>query len=365
MKNLDRHYTVETGLYDKEAWYEILRGFQDANLYQAISYDMARYGRRGVAHLILKMNGTVVAASQARVVRLPGIRTGIAYVRCGPLWRPAGKPDETEIFRQALRALRNEFSFRKGFVLRLFPFAYRSTDNVLDRILLEEGYEVHEEGKTERTLVVDLGPSIEEMRSALDQKWRNCLNRAEKNGLELVSGEEDELFAEFEKAYREMVTRKGLAELSDIIHLRKVQEDLPADLKLKVVLCRRNGDLCAGAVFAAIGTMGVYLCGATTDVGLKTNGSYAVQWEFVKWLKENRFRYYDLNGINPETNPGTYRFKRGLAGKFSSDVELLGKFQTAESRLSLWAVKSGEWLVSKYRRLNKRRKSLQRAQASG
>lgn len=128
-----------------------------------------------------------------------------------------------------------------------------------------------------------------------------------------------------------MANRKGLSYLSDIEHLKKVQKELPPDFKLKIILCRLNGETCAGAIFSAISTTGVYLVGATSTAGMKSKGSYLIQWEFLRWLKEKGFKSYDLNGINPEVNPGTYHFKRGVAGKNGIDVEFLGKYQVQTS----------------------------------
>jgi hypothetical protein len=365
MQELKIGYKVDFSVSGKEAWYEIMSRFQDANLYQAWSYDMVRFGRKGVAHMILRKGDTVVAAAQARIYRLPIIKTGIAYVLWGPMWRMKGEPNEPDVFRQAVRALRNEFSCRKRLVLRVHPLAYRGQHEDLEQIFREEGYRFQEDGRIVRTLILDLGPSIEELRANLDQKWRNCLNRAEKNGLELIAGEEEDLFDEITEIYWEMVRRKGLVELSDISHLKIVQRDLPPTLKLKVILCKLNGQVCAGAIFSAIGTTGVYLSGATSDVGLKSNGSYMLQWAFVKWLKENSFLYYDLNGINPHANPGTYHFKRGLAGKHGKDVEFLGKFEVADSRVSSFVVKAGEWLFSNYRRIARAGRSLRKVSNKG
>jgi lipid II:glycine glycyltransferase (peptidoglycan interpeptide bridge formation enzyme) len=127
-----------------------------------------------------------------------------------------------------------------------------------------------------------------------------------------------------------------------------------------VILCKQDDEICAGAIFSTTGTMGTYLSGATSDKGLKTNGSYLVQWAFVKWLKENGFSQYDLNGVNPDLNPGTYHFKRGLAGKHGRDVELLGKFQVSDGLLSDWVVKGGEWLMSSYGRIVRNGRALRK-----
>lgn len=358
MKELNREYKAEFGYFDSESWYQLMGRFKDANLYQAWAYDMVRYGRRGVAHHVLRNGGSIVAAAQARIVRLPVLKTGIAYVMWGPMWQPTGATENVEVFRQAVRALRNEFSWRRGLVLRLYPLAFREQCKDLKQIFQEEGYRSAEDGRVKRTLIINLSPSLEEIRANLDQKWRNCLNRAEKNGLELIVGEDERLFDEIAKIYWEMVRRKSLIEHSDINHLKMVQRDLPSNLKLKVILCRLNGEACVGGIFSTIGAAGVYLVGATSDAGMKTKGSYIVQWAFVKWLKENGFLHYDLNGINPEVNPGTYHFKRGLAGKRGREVEFLGRFQVADSILSDLVVKEGERLLSAYRRIARTEKSL-------
>jgi peptidoglycan pentaglycine glycine transferase (the first glycine) len=358
MKELSGEYHSEFGHFDKETWVNIMKNFQDANLYQAYSYDMVRYRRSCVIHMILKRREAVVAAAQMRIQRLPGTKIGIAYIRWGPMWRLTGIQEDQEVFRQALRALRNELSYRRGLVLRVYPLAYREGDEGLEKILKEEGFKCQNDGRTDRTLLIELEPSLEELRYTLDQKWRNCLNRAERNKLELVSGEDECLFEEIEIIYKEMTRRKALVELSDITHLKRVQKDLPDGDKLKIILALQSGKICAGAIFSTIGKMGVYLVGATSEVGMKTNGSYVIQWQFIKWLKENGYHYYDLNGINPQANPGTYKFKRGLAGKNGKDIYFLGKYQVVDNLLSECIIKCGEQIISEYRRFVRAKRSL-------
>jgi lipid II:glycine glycyltransferase (peptidoglycan interpeptide bridge formation enzyme) len=43
-------------------------------------------------------------------------------------------------------------------------------------------------------------------------------------------------------------------------------------------------------------------------------------------MRETGCRYYNLNGINPDANPGTYHFKAGVAGKRGMDVHYIGRF---------------------------------------
>lgn len=354
---MNEAYTVECGCSDRDAWYEIMGCFQDANLYQAWAYDMVRYGAKSVVHMVLRKGNEPVAAAQARIWRLPGTRAGIAYVLWGPMWRRIGEAEDPQVFRLAIRALRNEFSLKRGLVLRLNLLAFRGRHEVLSQVLADEGYHRHDEARTRRTLILDLKASIDELRAAQHPMWRNHLNRAERKGLELEFGEDESLFDQIAPIYAEMASRKGLLALNDIAHMKRVQKDLPPSLKLKIIVCRQDGVACAGGIFSAMGSTGLYLTGATGDRGMKTYGSYMVHWAYVKWLKENGFPYYDLNGINPEVNPGTYQFKRQLAGKAGMEVEMLGKFQAADSAMSSFVVRGGERLLSGYRKMGLKARS--------
>lgn len=354
MKELDQGYESSCVPVERQVWFDTLGCFCDTNLYQTLSYDTAQYRQDNISHFVLKKNGESVAVTQVRLINLPLLNKGIAYVFWGPMWQRRGVTADLDIFRQTIRALRNEYSIRRGLVLRIFPYAFLGKDDALKEILADEGFEYYDDNKSHRTLIIDLAPPLEEIRAALDQKWRNCLNRAERNNLEIVSGTEDYLFDEIEKIYNEMASRKGLEDISDIEYLKKVQRDLPTEFKLRVSLCRLDGQVCAGAIFSAIGATAVYLVGATSNAGMKSNGSYLIQWSFLKWLKESGFLSYNLNGINPELNPGTYHFKRGLAGKKGMDLEFLGKHQVADSPVSALLVYSGEKLASGLERVLKR-----------
>ena len=84
---------------------------------------------------------------------------------------------------------------------------------------------------------------------------------------------------------------------------------------MRVFVCELEGEPVAGLVGSAMGSMGIYLHGATNDVGMKAKGAYLLQWRMVQWLKERGATHYNLGGINPEKNPGVYHFKAGLSGE--------------------------------------------------
>ena len=133
MRELSPGYSLEVDTVDEETWYGLLRQFEDANIYQTWAYGLVRNGRQNISHVVLKAGSSVVAIAQCRIAKAPFIGAGIAYVMWGPLWRPHEACAEPEVFRQAIRALRNEYVCKRGLLLRLNPVLFE------DDSLLHDG----------------------------------------------------------------------------------------------------------------------------------------------------------------------------------------------------------------------------------
>jgi lipid II:glycine glycyltransferase (peptidoglycan interpeptide bridge formation enzyme) len=320
-------YRAEFGRVDKEAWQDIIAPFRDASLYQTWSFDAIRFGPENLDHFLLKKDGKIVSAAQVIIKKIEIIKTGISYLRWGPLWRLENEPDQIDVFRQAIRALNNEYARRRGLILRISPCLFLGADDDKIRILGEEGFVRTEiNGELDRTLILDVAASVPDLRKNFNQKWRNCLNAAEKALHEVVEGEDDRLFGIFVGLHQEMLDRKKYAKSSEIDIYRLIQKDLPAIQKMRIFLCKEGTDFGAGAICSALGESGIYLFGATNKLGMSNKGSYLIQWKIIQWLKDRGIKYYNLQSINPEKNPGTFRFKSGIAGKNGRDVRYPGQF---------------------------------------
>ena len=327
-------YICHVDEVDEKSWGETLQQFDDANIYQTWPYAFVTAGKRNVSHVILRQNGEIIAIAQARITRLPLVGAGIAYVLWGPLWKRSGQAKSLEAFRQIIRALRNEFVHKRGLALRLSPMLFDNDSFGCAEILQEEGFSTPALGTRSRTILMNLAKPLEELRAGMNAHWKRELKVAEKNKLEILEGTEDELFAEFIKIYQEMVSRKRFVEPNDINQFRTIQRQLPEPLKMRIMLSKCNGEISSGLISSVLGNSAVYLFGATSNSGMKSRGSYFLQWKFIERLKQAGAATYDLNGINPAKNPGTYKFKNDLAGKNAADVYALGKFDSCNSLLS-------------------------------
>jgi lipid II:glycine glycyltransferase (peptidoglycan interpeptide bridge formation enzyme) len=137
-------------------------------------------------------------------------------------------------------------------------------------------------------------------------------------------------------------------EPNDIGQFRQIQAQLPDRLKMRIMLCSAGGHIAAGAIYSAVGKTAVYLFGATSNAGIKSRGSYILQWKLIEELKRMGVSVYDLNGINPTENPGTYKFKSDLSGNNGRDVYFLGRFDARGSLISWLCVQC--WSVLRWSR---------------
>jgi hypothetical protein len=350
-------YISEIDQIDRYHWNSLLPRFEDASVYQTWEYGSACWGERQISHFVLKADGDVVALAQVRIIRIPVIGTGVAYIRWGPLWRKRGGAG-VEVFEIAMRELRREYVEKRGLVLRVIPNAY-SDDAFADdvRSTLSAGrFGPAQDVSPYRTFRVDLSPSIDDLRAGLHQRWRNKLKNGEKAGLEISVGTSDEMYREFAVAYEEMMARKKFETTVDIYEFERIQASLPEDLKMTVLVCKKDGQVYNSLVVATGGDTGIYLLAATSNAGLAANGAFVLQWKAIELLNQRGIRWYDLGGANPDKNPGGYQFKSGMGGK---ETTQLGRFDCEGKWLSRLSVSTGERLQREKARLQR---ILQRAE---
>jgi len=331
----------------REEWSALLPQFADASVYQTWEYGAVCWGDKQLSHLILKDAGNVVAMAQVRIVRVPVIGSGVAYVRWGPLWRKGDA--DLSVFQAGMDALQDEYVKKRGLVLRVIPNVY-SNDSFADTTratLQERGFALAADVSPYRTFRVDLSPTIEELRAGLHQRWRNKLKNGEKTGFKINIGTSAELYEQFAVAYEEMMARKKFETTVDIYEFQRIQSGLPDALKMTVLVCEKDGVVFNSLVVATGGDTGIYLLAATSNAGLEANGAFVLQWQAIEMIKQRGFRWYDLGGANPEKNPGGYQFKSGMSGV---EATQLGRFDCDANWISRVSVTSGERLKKMLKR---------------
>jgi lipid II:glycine glycyltransferase (peptidoglycan interpeptide bridge formation enzyme) len=354
VRELAPGYTSEVDTVTERDWYERLKEFEDANIYQTWSYAKAMWGLENTSHLVLKKDGRAIAVAQVRLTQVPLLKVGVAYVLRGPVWRLKETAPDGDVLCQALRALRNEYVCKRGLLLRLAPLMFASETKDESRMFREENYEPKVNHGSKMTILMDLSPSIEELRRGLHRNWKRNLKAAEAGGLEVTEGEGDDLFKAVIDMYREMVHRKAFLEPNDIEKFRDAQALLPDGLRMKVAVCRSTEGTCAGLIWSEIGDTAIELFAASRAAALANGSAYLLRWRLVEHLKRSGFRMYNLNGINQANNPGVYHFKSGLAGKAGTEIAYLGIFEAQGNALSNYCVMVGQEVLNSYRGIRTR-----------
>jgi len=333
-------WQVEVDRATSVEWSQLLDLFDDANIYQTSAYGGVRWGEKNLSRIVLKRSGTVVGIAQLRIIRPTPLKFGIAYLRWGPLWERRGIPFDPEIPLRMARALDEEYVCRRKLYLRVLPNAFAGSRRAatMEAAFCRFIVEPLNAGNVYRTLVLDLSPSLEELRKGFDPKWRNKLSGAERNELEVTAGSGNEEYHTFCRIYDQLRKRKRFESTVDVGQFERIQESLAEPQRMRVLICRDKGVPVAGVVASAMGDSAIYLLGATSDDGLKSKGAYLLQWALIRWLKERGIKSYDLGGIDPEGNPGVYHFKRGLSG---ADICQVGAIAATHSVVSSGLVMAG------------------------
>ena len=308
----DSKFQVEIDNIKTEEWNNLITMFDDATIFQTWEY--GENNSMHLSHIVLKYVDEVVACAQVRIFKPPILKAGIAYINHGPLWIRKNNKN-IDVLKKIATVLIEEYVKIRKLYLKV-NLEYEKTDSDANDIMntfIEIGYIKKEHN--EQHVMLPLINSIEELRKGLDQKWRNQLNIADRNSLEIIEGHEDQYIIEFSKIFKSMIFQKKFTKPESIDGFIEVFKILPFNLRPLVILCKHENEFIAGGIFSTLGTTGIYLFGASNNKGRDLRASYLIQWRIILWLLKNGFSRYNLSGINKINNPGTYHFKIGIIKK--------------------------------------------------
>jgi lipid II:glycine glycyltransferase (peptidoglycan interpeptide bridge formation enzyme) len=209
------------------------------------------------------------------------------------------------------------FASKSGaFAIKLEPEIKKTDDatSLFNQIGLRS---VHSIQPNVSTVLIDLKPPVETILANLNQKGRHAIRRAERDGVKIrrvqATDENCRLFYqllsetaigqrfsvrsfEYQKAFWQRFTDAGMGQL---------------------FFAYVDRTLVAGAFALIYGDKSTYKDGASVREKVVYGASHLLQWEVIKWAKENRSKVHDLCGtpqssrIGDESHPhyGIGRFK--------------------------------------------------------
>jgi len=165
------------------------------------------------------------------------------------------------------------------------------------------------------TLLIDLEAPEEELLAAMKQKTRYNIRLAERKGVSIRAGGADDLDLLY-SMYAETALRDGFA----IRHRAYYQDAWGAFIReglAQPFIAEVDGSPIAAALLFHFGGTALYMYGMSHELHRNLMPAYLIQWEMIRWAKQNGCRTYDFWGAPDrleEADPlwGVYRFKSGF-----------------------------------------------------
>lgn len=289
-------------------WDRFLTKVSNINTYQTRAYYEALKLLRWEYEIFVKINERTLEISTGTIIqkkKVPLINRYVSIINYGPV---SICDDEVDDY---LKALVNHIKEHK----HLF------TD-----IKLLSKYKLYYTKSlyvgNNHTYILNLQQDIDTLFSNFSKTFRNCIRKAEKEGVLVKFNTEEKLIEQFIECYEAMSNRKQLKQINTPF-LRQVIKNIIETNQGFIAYTLYNGTIYNMAVISCINKNARYLYGASIShpQGHPPMGQY-LHYEIIKKLKADGFVTYDLGGVVardvPETDPsyGVYKFKKGFGGEF-------------------------------------------------
>ncbi len=325
-------------IIEPQPWDEFVAQHPQGHLLQSYAWGQFRgaFGWKSV-RLGLARDGNLRAGAQVLFRSSP--LGAIAYIPKGPM---APLDDE-----KGLAPLISEIEAlcrrHRAFFLKVEPNA--SQGKALPELGFRTSLQCYQ---PKATLVVDLTPSLDDIAAQQKPKTRYNIGLAARRGVTVRQGGPADLPALY-PIMADTARRDGF-----IIRAPQYYQlalEVMGD-RLRLFLAEYQGQLLAGIFVSCFGPEAIYLYGASSNQQRSLMPNHLLQWEAMKWAKEQGCARYDLWGIPeaatldegeeaaPGDDPGknlwgVYRFKAGFGAR---PVRFAGSFDYVFSpgRYFLW-----------------------------
>jgi lipid II:glycine glycyltransferase (peptidoglycan interpeptide bridge formation enzyme) len=198
-----------------------------------------------------------------------------------------------------------------------------------------------------RSILVDLTGSEEELLARMKQKTRYNIRLAQKKGVKVEKSTDVNLF------YRlmEITGGRDRFEVHSLAYYQRALALFGGRGSCRLLVAEYEGVPLAALIAFAHGERAWYFYGASSSEHRELMPAYLLQWEAMRWARDEMRRQYDLWGV-PDVSEqeleahfnqrseglwGVYRFKRGFGGKLTRTAGPWDRvYQPALYRLYLW-----------------------------
>ena len=290
--------------------------------------------------LILEEDGEIRAAMLIlkRALPLPGMKKCIFYSPRGPVVDVESQELCQVLLAGAARVARDHGAI----FLKMDPAVDHRQEQFAD-ILSACGLRKNEtgldfEGVQPRFVFrLDISPSETLLLENMHQKWRYNIRLASRKGVVIRQAENKEDLRIFydillETAQRDQFLIRGYE------YFEWIWDHMVLNGYGQIFVAEYEGQAIAATLAMMLGEKAWYLYGASSNEHRNVMPNYLIQWEMIRWAKQQGCTMYDFRGVSgdlDENNPlyGLYRFKKGFGGELT---EFIGEYDQVYSRFFDW-----------------------------
>jgi hypothetical protein len=179
------------------------------------------------------------------------------------------------------------------------------------RTVLDEG----DASTGPRTIWIDLAKGREHLWNGLQKKWRHGVGYAARAGVQVAQTRDAQRVGEFFRLCQSVSQAKGFSlPASETLMRNLLDSSADGPVSSHLFLATFENRLSAGAFIIRCGRHVHYFWGATDRDVSRVRPGEALQWAVIEWALAQGCTLYDLEGIDPAGNAGTYEFKRKMGG---------------------------------------------------
>ncbi|MCL4765089.1 MAG: GNAT family N-acetyltransferase [Hyphomicrobiaceae bacterium] len=174
-----------------------------------------------------------------------------------------------------------------------------------------------------QTIWIDLSVGRDRLWRGLQTHWRNGVMKAQRRGIAVSTTCDPALVAEYFRLCTHIGEVKGFRIRTTpelILRLVTAPRSDAAEAELFLAMC--EGQIAAGALILRCGKSVHYMGGASNRAFSRRHPGEALHWAVIESALGKGCTCYDLEGIDPKGNPGTYAFKKKMGGE---EVTLVGR----------------------------------------
>jgi len=340
---------VQVMINDSEHWNAILRSLPYHHILQSWQWGELK---RGYGWTVERMafkwgeRGPVVAAAQVLARRARPLPLAVLYVPKGPAMDYA----DPGLRAAVLDALVIYARRRRAIFVKIDPDVVLATgvpggpDDAADRLGMAFVTELQSGGwhssddqiQFRNTVQLDLTCTEQEMLGAMKQKTRYNIRLASRKGVAVRSGLVSDLELLF-AMYAETAARDAFVIRPAGYYLDAWRTCLNAGLA-HVLIAEHEGLAIAAVILFCFGDRVWYMYGASCSAHRERMPNHLLQWEAIRWARQQGFRVYDMWGapndfVQDDPLWGVWGFKAGFGGRV---VRHIGAWDKTIARFWHW-----------------------------